>query len=173
MGGCEKFHLYLYGTQFKLYTDHKPLEFIYSPKGKPPLRIERWALRLQPYRFKVIHMPGKTNPADVVSRLPLSAQSPWERNIAEEYIHFITKKAVPKSMTLEQISKATHADGTLQVVAQPVVNQPRHSAVFQSSRRVINQTFSLAHEGHQGIVRTKQLCDRRCGGQEWTSKLNP
>ena len=77
--GCEKFHLYLYGTQFKLYTDHKPLEFIYSPKAKPPPRIERWALRLQPYRFTVIHMPGKTNPADVLSRLPLGAQSPRER----------------------------------------------------------------------------------------------
>ena len=23
---CEKFHLYLYGTTFKLFTDHKPLE---------------------------------------------------------------------------------------------------------------------------------------------------
>ena len=53
--GCEKFHLYLYGTEFDLYTDHKPLEIIYSPRGKPPARIERWALRLQPYRFKIIY----------------------------------------------------------------------------------------------------------------------
>ncbi len=105
--GCEKFHLDLYGTEFKLFTDHKPLEFIYSPKGKPPPRIERWALRLQPYRFKVIHMPGKTNPADVLSRLPIRAQGPRERNIAEEYINFIAERAVPKAMTLEEIAKAT------------------------------------------------------------------
>ena len=91
--GCEKFHLYLYGTTFKLFTDHKPLEFIYSPKGKPPPRIERWVLRLQPYRFKVVHMPGKTNPADVLSRLPISAQLTRERSVAEEYINFITEKA--------------------------------------------------------------------------------
>ena len=45
--GCERFHLYLVGTQFDLITDHKPLEIIYSPKSKPPLRIERWLLRLQ------------------------------------------------------------------------------------------------------------------------------
>ena len=38
---CEQFHIYLYGKQFTLYTDHKPLEIIYSPKSKPPLRIER------------------------------------------------------------------------------------------------------------------------------------
>ena len=46
--GCERFHLYLYGTTFDIYTDHKPLEIIYSPTSKPPARIERWGLRLQP-----------------------------------------------------------------------------------------------------------------------------
>ena len=40
--GCERFHLYLYGAEFSLYTDHKPLEVIYGPKAKPPARIERW-----------------------------------------------------------------------------------------------------------------------------------
>ena len=71
--GLRRFHIYLYGKEFVLYTDHKPLEVIYSPKSKPP-RIERWALRLQPYKFRVVHMPGKTNPADVLSRLPLEGQ---------------------------------------------------------------------------------------------------
>ena len=33
--GCERFHLYLYGTTFDIYTDHKPLEIIYSPTSKP------------------------------------------------------------------------------------------------------------------------------------------
>ena len=112
--GCEKFHLYLYWTQFKVYTDHKPLELIYSPKRRPPPCIGRWALCLQPYCFKVIHMPGKTNFTDVLSRLPLSAQSPRDPNIAEEYVHFITERAVPKSMTLEQIAKGTQEDTVLQ-----------------------------------------------------------
>ena len=57
-----------------MYTDHKPLEVIYKPTSKPPARIERWALRLQPYRFKVIYSPGAHNPADVLSRLPLTDQ---------------------------------------------------------------------------------------------------
>ncbi|CAB4021261.1 Hypothetical predicted protein, partial [Paramuricea clavata] len=47
--GCERFHLYLVGKEFTLYTDHKPLELIYSPKSKPPPRIERWLLRMQQY----------------------------------------------------------------------------------------------------------------------------
>ncbi|CAB3998550.1 Hypothetical predicted protein, partial [Paramuricea clavata] len=38
----ERFHIYRYGTEFVLYTDHKPLELICNnPKSKPPARIER------------------------------------------------------------------------------------------------------------------------------------
>ena len=32
--GCERFHLYLIGTQFSIPTDHKALEVIYSPESK-------------------------------------------------------------------------------------------------------------------------------------------
>lgn len=49
---CEMFNMYLYGTEFELYTDHKPLECIYTPKSKPCARIERWHLRMQPYTYK-------------------------------------------------------------------------------------------------------------------------
>ena len=58
---CERFHIYLFGQEFKLYTDHKALEVIYSPRSKPPPRIERWSLRLQHYRFTIHHMPGQHN----------------------------------------------------------------------------------------------------------------
>ena len=101
---CERFHIYLYGKPFTLYTDHKPLEIIYSPKSKPPPWIERWALRLQPYQFNIVHMAGKTNPADVLSRLPLDNQPFRERNITEEYINYVTMNAVPKALTLEEIA---------------------------------------------------------------------
>lgn len=72
--GCEKFHLYLYGTEFELYTDHKPLEVIYDPRAKSSARVERWVLRLQPYRYKIIYTPGKGNPADMLSRFPIDGQ---------------------------------------------------------------------------------------------------
>jgi len=39
--GCERFHMYLYGIHFELLTDHKALEFIFSPKFKSCTRIER------------------------------------------------------------------------------------------------------------------------------------
>ena len=41
----EHFHLFLYGNQFTLVTDHKPLEVIYGNRSsKPSARIELWVL---------------------------------------------------------------------------------------------------------------------------------
>ena len=61
---CKKIHIYLYGTEFDLYTDHKALETIYSPTGKPSSRIQHWSLQLEPYKMNVKYMPGKHNPAE-------------------------------------------------------------------------------------------------------------
>ena len=51
--GCERFHMYLYGVEFTLLTDHNPLEVIYSTNSLNSARTECWVLRLQPYRLKV------------------------------------------------------------------------------------------------------------------------
>jgi len=45
----EHFHLFLFGSLFRLVTDHKPLEVLYgNVRSKPSARIERWVLKLQP-----------------------------------------------------------------------------------------------------------------------------
>ena len=46
---CERFNMYIFGRDFELETDHKPLEYIYSQKSKPSARVERWVLRLCSY----------------------------------------------------------------------------------------------------------------------------
>ena len=167
--------MYLYGIKFELVTDHKPLEAIYSPKSKPPLRIERWALRLQPYHFKVLYRPGKTNVADALSRLPLRCEP--KVNLLEQYVYFVAKMSTPVAMTTREIEEKSGDDEVLHKVRQvirtgiwdelPEYKFVKHELsnigklVLRGTRIVIpevlrKQVISLAHEGHQGIVKCKQ-----------------
>ena len=179
--GCERFHLYLYGTTFDIYTDHKPLEIIYSQTSKPPARIERWGLRLQPYRFRVKYSPGIDNPADVLSRLPLTNQEVNARNPAEEYVQYLVRNATPKAISLTSIQEATNQDPDLQILCACIAENHwvknnstrayygiRHEltvvngVILRGSRILMPQslretTLQLAHQGHQGVVKTKQL----------------
>ena len=74
--GVKRFHHYVYGRKFILFSDNLPLCHILSPrKGLPGLaaaRIQRWALELADYNFEVKHRSGARNlTADGLSRLPL------------------------------------------------------------------------------------------------------
>jgi len=40
--GVDHFHLYVYGAQFSVITDHKPLIGIFKNHKQTSLRIERW-----------------------------------------------------------------------------------------------------------------------------------
>ena len=73
-----KFHQYLYGRQFTLITDHRPLcKLLGSNQGVSSLaaaRMQRWALILSTYQYVLEYTPGSQNEcADCLSRLPLSA----------------------------------------------------------------------------------------------------
>ena len=72
----KKFHNFLYGRQFTIYSDHKPLQYIFGATQPVPAlasaRIQRWALLLSAYNYKIQYKSGKEiSHADGLSRLPL------------------------------------------------------------------------------------------------------
>ena len=177
---CEKFHPYIYGVPFELITDHKPLEVIYGPRSKPCARIERWVLRMQPYKCKVKYQPGPKNIADPLSRLVSSMENGSKcSSQAEEYVRFVAVSATPNAMTTREVEEASAADEELSAVRQCISGKPWDQLVYKrylpcsgelctigklvlrGTRIVIPKklrprVLSIAHEGHLGIVGTKQ-----------------
>ena len=106
----------MYGIDFEVVTDHKALEILYSPKGKPAARILRWYIRLLPYSFVVKYSPGRDNPADYFSRKPVSGSSEGETlaTETEEYVNNILLDAVPNSISLQEVTIESLRDPVIQ-----------------------------------------------------------
>ncbi|KAK3084156.1 hypothetical protein FSP39_009188 [Pinctada imbricata] len=68
--GIKKYHVYLAGKPFYVYTDHSALKWLQSVKHDTG-RLARWSILLQGYNFQIIHRKGKNNEAaDALSRRP-------------------------------------------------------------------------------------------------------
>ena len=176
---CEKFHLYLYGIKFEICADHKPLVIVLSPKSKPPsARIERWLLYLQQYQYDLTHIRGKDNAADVLSRLPVGQTQDKDTKETEDFAYSVAREAVPAALVPKQVEIASANDPTLQLVRQAIITGDWNrlsgtvykvvqdelwliGQVLMRANRIVmpeslwKQTIMLAHEGHQGMVRTK------------------
>ena len=176
---CERFHAYLYGAEFELMTDHKPLEFIFSPKSKTCPRIERWLLRMQPYKFSVKYIPGPKNIADSLSRLLHPTSNLKEKSQTDEYVKWVAQESTPVALTTREIESASEEDPELQSVRECLLSGRWHDIEFKEylpmrgelcaigklvlrgTRIVVpkelrSHVLELAHEGHPGIVAMKQ-----------------
>ena len=177
--GIEHFHLFLFGADFILITDHKPLQLIYNnSRSRPLARIERWFLRLQQYNFHVIYKAGSENPADFLSR-HAEPKIP-KRNVAEDCINYISVNTAQDAIPLEVIKLHTNTDPNLNAVCKAVESgdwstdrvkpfrnikeeitvDHANGILLRGTRIIIPSTLqaniiSLAHKGHQVLAKTK------------------
>ena len=182
--------MFLIGSEFDVITDHKALESIFNnTRSRPPSRIERWMMRLQPFNFKVIYRKGSLNEADYLSTHPtVTEREQITSTSAENYVNYVTNCSVPKSMTLDEIKEATHNDPVLQKVkkslkegkwdendpdlkpfrlcADDLTYNASAGLLLKNTRLVIRTTLQgratqLGHIGHQGIEENKTFATRK------------
>ena len=74
----DRFHEYLYGATFEVFTDNNPLTYILST-AKLDAMGHRWVASLGPYNFKLSYKPGKLNTdADSLSRINWQTVDPTQ-----------------------------------------------------------------------------------------------
>ncbi len=131
--GVKRFHSYLFGSQFVLITDHKPLISLLHEHHAIPTsvsaRIQRWALTLSMYNYRISFKPsGAHSNADVLSRLPLpsTVQDP---PIPEETVLALSELS-ESPIAVDQVRTWTRRDPVLSKVLQFLWNGwPSHSEV--------------------------------------------
>ena len=150
---------------------------IYSSTSKPSARIEWWVLQLQTYHFKVKHVLGSENIADMLSCLT-QADLEVNRDVAEEYIRFMAVQASPSAIPIQEVECEFAQNTELSQLRECIgsgnwgccpaaYRYVRYElAVFgklvlRGTRIVVpqkprEQILDLAHEGHQGVVKMKQ-----------------
>ena len=180
----KRLHTYLIGAQhFQLATDHKPLPPLFNkPNAKLPPRIERIAMKMQNLDFSTIHIPGKSNKTDYISRHPLPEV---EKTGHERHIRAVIE--VDHPVVMETIRSATKDDKVLQKLKKALEtgkwtrNDPDlepyydlRAEIYLSEgillrlNRIIppesirDKIVTVAHkQGHLGISKTKELLRRK------------
>ena len=86
----DRFHEYLYGGTFDVFTDNNPLTYILSSAKLDACR-QRWVASLGPYNFSLHYNPGRQNTiADSLSWIPWDGVQFYDEvdyNIVKAVVH--------------------------------------------------------------------------------------
>lgn len=175
---CEKWHIYLWGRQFTIRTDHQALVTLMSTQGAGvrPLRISRWVARLFNYNFVMEYRKGTDNVvADALSRLPVHDTedgTTFREEIVSIVCASLTEKdfqeATSRDPALREVMKYTSSSWPEEGKLSPelrsyFVLRDQLSVVdgllFQGEKIIVppslrDKVIQIGHETHQGISRT-------------------
>ena len=130
----EKFHHFLYGNEFTLETDQKPLEAILSKSlNQVTPWLQRILIRTFPYNFKIRYIPGATNHvADCLSRLGVQKDS---ISLPKLHVHQVISQLKAREGSLHSIQLATQADDNLAILKH-IIQQGWPKTVKEVSQEI-------------------------------------
>ena len=128
------------GKHFQLATDHKPLLTLFNnPQAKLPPRVERMVMKMQNLDFTMVHIPGKTNVTDYMSRHPLPEV---KKTTHDKYVRAITQ--MDHAIVLEAIAAETKDDTELQHLKHAM-----HSGLWDKKDHVLKPYIEIQAELYQ------------------------
>ena len=104
----EKFHPYLYGNKFQVFTDSNPLTYVLTT-AKLDATSHRWVATLSNYDFELIYRSGKTNTeADALSRIEwpeAMKMGPGTVHMEQDTVHAVCHAVVcPQVALVESVA---------------------------------------------------------------------
>ena len=183
--GLKHFHQYLAGRHFVIYSDHKPLMYLFSATKPTPTmasaHVQRWALTLSCYDYEIQYRSGsQQGNADACSRLPLPTRALEIPTPGETIL--VMKHMDTTPVSAKQVRLWTQRDPVMSKVLQftlqgwpnqvapefkPFYNCSKElsiddSCIMWGNRVVIppqgrQQLLDELHVAHPGIARMKNL----------------
>ena len=105
----DKFHEYLYGAEFQVFTDNNPLMYILTT-AKLDATGHRWVAALSNYTFSISYKPGRNNTdVDALSRI----QWPEAVDISSQTVHAVCEGIQAPHGKIETLCHGAQAVGVL------------------------------------------------------------
>ncbi|KAG1159609.1 hypothetical protein G6F36_014066 [Rhizopus arrhizus] len=134
----KKFHPFLWGNPFTLYTDHKALTYIHTQPVANSMMIQ-WLDTILDYDFKIIHRPGIQNVLpDMLSRLFES-----ERTLVGD-------KNQHKTWITPQVANSKNTNMTTRMMMPDDLVTPAP----EERQELLLKTHLEGHRGSQAMVTT-------------------
>lgn len=135
----EQFRHYLFGREFVVITDHKPLTSLFK-QTNPGQRLIRWKILLSEHDFKIIHKPGKQNQvADCLSRIKHNPEQPPETD--------------SKPRTIEEWIKETRDEKIMQIVTRSKAQ----------NKKILDETNQNAENNQVPQIENTYMIDEKPG----------
>lgn len=198
--GIKKFYQYLYGREFILAVDNQPLVRIFGNDKEIPKiaasRLQRYAVTLASFNYKIEYVKSKNNCSDFLSRCPVDNVSACD-SVEAGYVNYfennglnlstkLIKTETENDHVLSQVkmyliegwksfsTKKIQGDNFLRIFWEKRLELSILNGCILYQHRVIipeslrEKVLNMLHRSHLGIFKTKGLAKSFV----WWPKIN-